>query len=66
MKTFKAQAEKEIKELRDWIQEKDVNQLSFDSQQNMPRIRSFKNNEVKDPAYSFIRSLQLLKKKEDD
>jgi len=66
MKTFKEQAEKEIKELRDWIQEKDVNQLSFDSQQNMPRIRSFKNNEVKDPAYSFIRSLQLLKKKEDD
>ena len=66
MKKHKEQAQKEIEKVRQWIQDKDVNQISFDSQQNMPRIRSFKNNEVKDPAYSFVRSLQLLMSEEDD
>ncbi len=64
--THKEQAKQEVEELRDWIQDKDVNQLSFDTQQNMPRLRSFKNNEVSDPAYSFIRSLQLHRKQKDD
>lgn len=64
--THKEQAKKEIEELRQWIQDKDVNQLSFDTQQNMPRLRSFKNNEVSDPAYSFIRSLQLHKDKKNE
>lgn len=66
MKEFKEKAEQEIEEIREWIQDKNLNQVSFDSKQNMPRIRTFKNNEVKDPAYSFIRSLQLLKQKQDD
>jgi len=53
--------EKELEEIRQWLNTQDLNELSFAIQIPVPRIRAFKNMQAIDPAYTTIRKLQNYK-----
>ena len=49
--------DKELEQLRKWLQKQDVNEVSFAVKINVPRIRAFKEGRVKDPSYTTVRKL---------
>lgn len=58
--------EKELEQLREWIKNKNINEISFEVRMPAPRIRAFKNGDSKDPSYTTIRKIQEYKQRLKD
>jgi hypothetical protein len=53
--------EKELEEIRTWLQTQNLNDLSFAVQMPVMRLRTFRDSVAIDPSYTTIRKLQLYK-----
>jgi len=53
--------EKELEEVRTWLQTQNLNELSFATQMPVMRLRTFRDSVAIDPSYTTIRKLQLYK-----
>jgi hypothetical protein len=53
--------EKELEEVRTWLQTQNLNKLSFATQMPVMRLRTFRDSVAIDPSYTTIRKLQLYK-----
>lgn len=53
--------EKELEEVRTWLQTQNLNDLSFATQMPVMRLRTFRDSVAIDPSYTTIRKLQLYK-----
>lgn len=53
--------EKELEEVRTWLQTQNLNELSFATQMPVMRLRTFRDSVSIDPSYTTIRKLQLYK-----
>ena len=53
--------EKELEEVREWLTDQDLDELSYAVQIPVPRLRAFRNMQAVDPAYTTIRKLQIYK-----
>ena len=53
--------EKELEEVRTWLQTQNLNDLSFATQMPVMRLRTFRDSLAIDPSYTTIRKLQLYK-----
>ncbi len=49
--------DKEVEDLRKWLQKQDLNDVSYAVKINVPRIRAFKEGRVKDPSYTTVKKL---------
>ena len=53
--------EKELEEVRTWLQTQNLNDLSFATHMPVMRLRTFRDSVAIDPSYTTIRKLQLYK-----
>jgi len=53
--------EKELEEVREWLQTQKITELSYAVQMPVMRLRKFRDMQAIDPAYTTIRKLQIYK-----